>query len=408
MNESNVAASDQPATRMVPVHLGRRRFELAPQLATLRAQRPVVRMNLPNGAQVWLVTRYDDVCEVLSDAERFGSDGRLITDPSGAWTAADPGSLIRHGDITQYDPPDHTRLRRMISPAFTAKQIRQLRPHVVEIVDATLDDMQAAGPPLDLLTTFALAVPSLIICELLGVPYADRAEFQRRSVIRFDTTIPPVVRQAAIAESVAYMTELVGRNRTKPGAGLIGTLVRDHGADTDDRELAGIGDILLLGGHETTAHMLALGTLLLLENPDCRALVAGDGDIDSVIEELLRYLTVVQTGVPRVTRTDTTLGGELLRRGDRVLCSLPSANHDGAFTPDGDRFDPRRAPTRHLAFGQGIHYCLGAPLARLELRVALPALLRRLPTLALAVPEEQIRFRPAAAIYGVRSLPVTW
>ncbi|MEV0185819.1 cytochrome P450 [Streptomyces sp. NPDC050625] len=295
----------------------------------------------------------------------------------------------------------------MIAAGFTARRVQRLRPRIESIVSAALDEMERAGPPADLVQCFALPIPSMVICELLGVPYADRAEFQQRSVIRFDGTRDMRTRMAAEAASLKYMAGLVARKRADPDEALLGTLVREHGEEVDDGELVGIGDLLLLGGHETTANMLALGSLFLLENPE-HAEAARDGEhIDEMVEELLRYLSVVQSGVPRVAREDVTLAGQHIRRGERLLCSLPSANHDDALTPEAERFDATRT-TGHLAFGHGIHYCIGAPLARLEMRLAYPALLRRFPGLGLAVASDEVAFRPSSVFYGLRELPVTW
>ncbi|MEU4097196.1 cytochrome P450 [Streptomyces sp. NPDC026673] len=398
-----------PGEFQIPVHIRRNGFDLASELAVLRANQPVTRLTLPTGSQAWLVTRHEHVREVLSDARRFGSDGRTLTDPNrGGSVAAPPESLVRHGDLTTYDPPEHGRLRRMITPGFSAKRIETLRPRIEASVAAILDAMQEAGPSVDLVQAFALPVPAMVICELLGVPYEDRAEFNKHSVIRFDGTRSRAAREAAARTSLAYMARLVAQQRANPGEGILGLLVREHGGEIDDRELAGVGDLLLLGGHETTVNMLSLGTLLLLQNPDHAATVRDGKNIDGVVEELLRYLSVVQTGVPRVARTDVTLAGQHIRRGERLLCSLPSANHDEALAPDGDRFDLGRKAGAHLAFGHGIHYCIGAPLARMEMRIAYPALLRRFPGLRLDMRFSEIPFRVSSAIYGINHLPVAW
>ncbi|MGW2051732.1 cytochrome P450 [Streptomyces sp. NPDC001858] len=268
--------------------------------------------------------------------------------------------------------------------------------------------MARSGPGVDLVSSFALPIPSFVICELLGVPYADRDDFQKRSLIRFDAKRHPTVRKAALDASLHYMAGIVARQRRAPGEGLIGTLIREHGEELDDEELTGICDLLLLGGFETTAHMLALSSLLLMQNPRYIDLLR-DERLPELIEELLRYLSVVQTGIPRVAHGDTTLAGQRIRRGERLLCWLPSGNRDIEAFPDSpDRFRPRRNPRGHLAFGHGIHHCLGAPLARMELRVALPALFERFPELTLQVPVEKLHFRRYSAVYGLDALPVVW
>ncbi|MCK2214799.1 cytochrome P450 [Actinomadura sp. ATCC 31491] len=388
----------------VPVHLRRDGLDPAPELARLRAERPVTKVRLPRGAEVWLVTRYDDVREVLGDAARFSS-----ADGVRAGLGRPTPRQGAFGVLIGYDPPDHTRLRRLLAPEFTVRRMERLRPRVEAIVAGHLDAMAAAGPPADLVTSFALPVPSLVICELLGVPYADRAEFQQRSARRLSVTLDAEAQVAAGLESQAYLRELVARQRSDPGDDLIGMLVREHGAGLADEELVGLADLLLLAGHETTANMLALGTLLLLRDPEQRELVRRGQDVDRAVEELLRYLSVVHAVLPRTAREDVVLAGERIRAGDVLLCSLPAANRDPAVGGDPERFDVSRRPASgHVAFGHGVHHCLGAPLARLELRVAFPALLRRFPGLRLAAPVEELAFKSLAVIYGVESLPVTW
>jgi cytochrome P450 len=211
------------------------------------------------------------------------------------------------------------------------------------------------------------------------------------------------------AASIDYLLGLIARQRAEPGDGLLGTLIREQGDTLDDRELAGLADGLLVGGHETTASMLALGTLVLLGDDDRAAAVrSGTAGAERVVEELLRYLTVVQVAFPRFARTDTRIGDREVAAGDLVLCSLAAADRDPALGPGMEDVDLRRAPAAHLAFGYGIHHCLGAPLARIELRIALPALLRRFPGLRLAADPAQLRFRERSIVYGVEQLPVAW
>ncbi|MCW7944322.1 cytochrome P450 [Streptomyces hygroscopicus] len=391
----------------IPLHLRRNRFALTDELARLRAHEPVTHVTLPSGATAWLITQYEHVRHVLSDPVRFGNDGRAVPDPSSGHVGGVPSNFpARHGDLTAYDPPEHGRLRRLVAAGFTARRVQRLRPRVESIVSAVVDAMEEAGPPADLVQSFAAPIPSMVICELLGVPYADRAEFQQRTITRFDGTRDVRTRMSAETASLKYMAALVARKRADPDDGLLGTLVREHGDEMDDGELVGIGDLLLFGGHETTANMLALGALFLLENPEHAEAARDDERIGEIVEELLRYLSVVQSGVPRIAREDVTLAGRRIRRGERLLCSLSSANHDDALTPEAERFDATRRAA-HLAFGHGIHYCVGAPLARMEMRLAYPALLRRFPGLGLAVASDEVAFRPSV-FYGLRELPVTW
>jgi cytochrome P450 len=364
---------------------------------------PTIRTALGTSAR--LVTRYADVREVLGDAERFTNTGLpRLPAPDGQ-----DGADFRAGNLLATDPPEHTRLRRLLTGEFTVKRIRRLEPRIAEIVDDHLDAMVAAGPPADLVSAFALPVPSLVICELLGVPYADRATFQGRAARQIDLSLPLEERGRVAAESRAYMGELVDRARAEPGDDMLGMLVREHGDDLTRPELVGIAGLLLIAGHETTANMLGLGTLALLRAPDQLALVRDDPHaVAPAIEELLRWLSVVHSGIPRTVRHDTTVGGTPVAQGELLVLSLPAANRDPATVDDPDRLDVTRAIAPHVAFGHGVHHCLGAPLARAEMAVAFPALFRRFPGLAPAVPFEEIEFRSATVVHGLRALPVTW
>ena len=311
--------------------------------------------------------------------------------------------------LLAFDPPEHTRLRRMLTPEFTVRRMRRLEPRIVEIVADHLDELERAGSPADLVPTFALPIPSLVICELLGVPYADRAEFQARSGRLLDLSLPMDDRRELAAENQAYMDELVARAQADPGADMLGMLVREHGSDLTAAELSGIGSLLLIAGHETTSNMLGLGTLALLRHPDQLAAVRDDPQAAApAVEEMLRWVSIVHTGVARITTTDVQVAGRQIPAGELVLCALPAANRDPALITDPQRLDVRRGVPGHLAFGHGVHHCLGAPLARMELRIAFPALLRRFPELALAVPYEDISFRAYHFVYGLHALPVSW
>lgn len=364
-----------------------------PDFADLR-RRPILqaRSRLPDGTaqNMWLLTRYDDVRAFLAAPD---TSNRL----------ASLGGLQQPGFFVFAETPDHTRLRRLLTPEFTARRITALRPRVVEIVDTFLDDLAQAGPGVDLVPMLAAPLPSRIICELLGVPFADREQFERRSIELISGE--PERQSAVLAEMNAFMGELVARHRADPGDHLLGRLIQDHSGDVSDEELVGVGNLLLMAGHVTTTSMIASGVLLLLQHPEQLALVRDDPSVAaSAVEELLRFLTVESGGVPRLVTRDLMIGDQVIRAGDVVRVMLPSANRDAEFVSDADRFDVRREPGRHLAFGHGIHRCLGAPLARLELGILLPALLRRFPTLRLAGPESGLEFDNAA----VRALPVAW
>ncbi|HVH23711.1 MAG TPA: cytochrome P450 [Pseudonocardia sp.] len=391
----------------IPLHMRRDRFDPIPELATIREDEGVRELQTDFGARVYLVARYADVREVLGDARRFSNDS-AFRPPEDTRTDAER-ERDRAGNLLALDPPDHTRLRRMLTPEFTVHRMRRLEPRIVEIVEEQLDQFARSGPPADLVAGFALPVPSLVICELLGVPYADRDEFQSRSGLLLDLSLPMDQRRELARENREYMTALVARAEANPGEDMLGMLVREHGHDLTRDELIGIGELLLIAGHETTSNMLGLGTLALLRNPDQLALVRDDPTASApAVEELLRWISIVHTGVVRTTTTEVELSGTRIGPGELVLCALPTANRDPALITDPERLDVRRGAPGHVAFGHGVHHCLGAPLARMEMRIAFPALLRRFPTLALAVPEPELAFRAHHFVYGLHELPVTW
>ena len=381
-------------------------FTLLPEVEALRASGETARVATPFGHEATMFSRYADVRELHGDPSRFRLDG-VPAPPALIAAGRDTAEFRRRqaGNLLGQDPPDHTRLRRMLTGEFTVKRMKRLVPRVEEIVTEHLDAMEQAGRA-ELVTDFALPVPSMVICELLGVPYDDRAEFTERSALSLDSTISAPERMRLADESRAYMTSLVDRHRADPGEDLLGMLIREHSDDVSDDELIGIGNLLLVAGHETTSNMLSLGTLALLEHPDQLARVRDDPSaVDAAVEELLRWLTVVHGGFPRAVVEDTTIGGHPVARGELVISSLAAANHDPEVVDRPDDLDITRAPAPHLAFGHGIHHCLGAPLARIEMRVAFPALLNRFPDLHLAGEPE---FRHRTLIYGLRRLPLAW
>jgi cytochrome P450 len=393
----------------LPVHMQRNGFDPAPELAELREGEGITRIRTAFGMDAWIVTRFADVREVLSDPARF-SNSRLqdVRRPPG-FPPLSPEERSRQiaGNLLAADPPEHTRLRRMLTPEFTVRRMRRLEPRIRDIVDEHLDAMERHGPPADLVAEFALPVPSLVICELLGVPYADRSAFQERSNRQLDLRLPVEDRLRAGRESRSYMAELVARAQSDPGEDMLGMLVREHGDDLTTDELIGIASLLLIAGHETTANMLALGTLALLRHPDQLAIVRDEPErVDSAVEELLRWLTIVHTGTAKMATVDTEIAGQPIAAGDLVMCALPTANRDPELRADPDRLDVTRGGVGHVAFGHGIHHCLGAPLARMEMKIGFPALLRRFPGLA-EVPGTA-EFRSFNIIYGMRSLQVTW
>jgi cytochrome P450 len=376
-----------------------------PELLALRDHDRVARVTSPFGAPAWLVTRHEDVKAVLADTTRFSNAAPL---PALA-NASEEEKQSTAGNLLLSDPPEHRRLRRMLSGQFTVRRMRELVPRVERIVEDHLDAMERTGPPADLVADFALPVPSLVICELLGVPWDERGEFQDRSARQMDLSLPEHERAVLLHELHQYLSELVLRSRREPGDDLLGMLVREHGDELTVAESAGIALLLLVAGHETTANMISLGTLALLRHPDQLAAVRDDpAATDPAVEELLRWLSIIHTGVQRTATVDVELAGVTITAGDAVLLSLPVANRDPEFIAGPDELDIGRGEVGHLGFGHGAHHCLGAPLARLEMRVAFPALLRRFPALSLAIPDDEVEFRVFSSVYGVAALPVTW
>ncbi|MFG2761658.1 cytochrome P450 [Streptomyces wuyuanensis] len=375
----------------------------SPDLRRLRLEEPVSRRRGKRQSgepcDAWFVTRYKDVREVLASPHVSSSrqDG-------GGLGGGQPGFLV------SMDPPDHTRIRRMLTAQFTVKRIQALRPRLEEIVTAQLNEMERIGSPADLMSHFALPFSALVICELLGVPYEDRADFQRRTEIMLDFSLPPEMHAKNYRETHEYIAALIAKHRKDPGEDILGTLVRERGDEISDPELIGISSFLLVAGHETTANTIGVGTLLLLQHPEqMEAMRRGEGDYPrSAVEEILRYYSVVHTGTPRWAKRDLVLSGQRIKAGDMIIVSLASANHDEELLNDAGEFDVTRKPSRHVTFGHGIHQCLGQHLARTQLAVAFPALLDRFPGMRLAVPESELSYRTRGLAGGVTSLPLEW
>lgn len=393
-----------------PLHMRRNAFDPTPDLGEIRENDGVRTVISALGNPVHLVTRHEDVKAVLSDHERFSNSRPPgFTLPGAPAMSEEELASTRAGNLLGLDPPEHQRLRRMLTAEFTIRRMKRLEPRIAEIVDTRLDAMAAAGPPSDLVADFALPIPSLVICELLGVPYADRDDFQHRSTLQLDLSLPIAERLALQRQSRDYMRGLVERARQDPGEDILGMLIRDHGSELSDDELVGIAGLLLLAGHETTSNMLGLGVLALLRHPDQLATVRDDPDaVGPAVEELLRWLSIVQNAIPRFTTTEVEVAGVRIPAGELVFASLPAGNRDPDFIDSPDVLDISRGAPGHLAFGHGVHHCLGAPLARMEMRIAFPSLLRRFPALRLAEPFESVQYRSFHFIYGLKSLAVTW
>jgi cytochrome P450 len=375
-------------------------FDPPAELAELREQRPLTRMAYPDGHVGWLVTNHELTRAVLGDT-RFSSRYELmhLPFPGPEMPSAPPG------DMTGIDPPEHTRFRQLLAGHFTVRRMRLLTERVEQVCAERLDAMAEQGPPTDLVTAFAQPVPALMICELLGVPYADHDFFQRQALALTSTSAPMEEKGAALNALYDYLRDLVLAKRKNPTDDLLSDLTT---SDLDDVELGGIGSFLLGAGLDTTSNMIALGTFALLTNPDqLAALRDGRSGVEQAVEELLRYLTIAHTNV-RAALTDVELGGEVIRAGETVTVSMQAANRDPARYPDPDVLDLSRHAVGHVALGYGIHQCLGQQLARVEMRAAFPALLTRFPTLRLAVDPAEVPMRTDSNIYGVRELPVTW
>ncbi|MEU5300693.1 cytochrome P450 [Streptomyces noursei] len=379
-------------------------FDPAPGITDAARTEPIARATLWDGSACWLVTSHQDVRTVLGDP-RFSADAHR---PGFPFLTAGAREIVGAGrTFIRMDDPDHARLRRMLTADFMVKKVEAMRPEVQQLADDLLDRMTAGRTSADLVTDFALPLPSLVICLLLGVPYEDHEFFQERSRILLSLRSTPEEVRASQDELVEYLTRLAQAKREKPDDGIVSRLVAR--GELADGDIATMGRLLLVAGHETTANMTALSTLALLRNPDQLArLRAEPALVKGAVEELLRYLTIVHNGVPRIATEDVVVGGRTIRAGEGVLCMINSANRDAGVFPDADALDVARDARRHVAFGFGVHQCLGQPLARVELQIAVETLLRRLPDLRLAVPYEEIPFRDDMAIYGVHSLPIAW
>ncbi|MEV4601860.1 cytochrome P450 [Amycolatopsis sp. NPDC049253] len=383
-------------------------FDPPPRARELQEAGPLARVRLWDGSTPWLVTRYADQRALLADA-RVSAD---ITRPGYPSPAPLPpgGSAI---SFILMDNPEHARLRRMVTAPFTVRRIEALRPAVQKIVDDSLDAMLAGPNPVDLVEAFALPVPSLVICELLGVPYRDHDFFQANSKVIIKRDADPAERAAGHAALLGYLDELMGEKLAHRQDDLLSGLAdRVEAGELTRAEAAQMGVLLLIAGHETTANMIALGTLTLLRHPDQLALVRETDDpavIAGAVEELLRYLTITHNGRRRVAIEDIEIAGETIRAGEGLIMANDIANRDESVFPDPDGLDVRRPDSRrHVAFGFGVHQCLGQPLARLELQVVCNTLYRRVPTLALAAGLDEIPFKHNGSVYGVYELPVTW
>jgi len=390
----------------VTLPLKRAGLDPLPEMARVQAEEPVKKLADLFGKGVWLVSGYDEAREVLAGgAELWSNDlGQFVSQEGRS-------AEEQIGGLGMTDPPLHTQLRKYLTPEFTMRRLARLQQGIEAIVEQRLDAMEAAGRdgrPVDMVAEFAFAVPFDVICDLLGLPVDDRARFLELGVARFDLTEGGAGAFGAAAHTREFLINAVREQRENPGDGLIGALLEEHGDELDDVTLGGIADGVFLGGYETSASMLALGAYLIATTPKAGEMLRSeDGEqVNRVVEELLRHLCVVQLAFLRFAKTDVEVGGVLIKEGDAVGVSLLAANRDPRLAPDLDTFDPTREPTRHLAFGWGMHRCVGAELARMELRTALRMLAERFPDLTMAADISELEFRKLSAVYGVEALPV--
>jgi cytochrome P450 len=397
----------------------------------LREHDPVGRVPMPNGQTLWIVTRYDDGLAILRDHQRFGNDpGNVYSQEQ---LEAMYGQLLAHlsdeqiGRVKQVDeaisrqllgvdPPDHTRLRKLVSRSFTPKYVDALRPRVQAIADELLDQMAervAAGEQVtDLIESYAFPLPLTVIAEMLGIPMDMRESFKvwSNAAVTFDPTKPGDMElNDKLFEFVEYLRQLIAEKRERPGDDLLSGLVQvgEDGDRLSEPELLAMAFLLIVAGHETTVNLIGNAMLLFFEHPDQMEKLAADPELArGAVEEVLRHTGPVEHSLSRWVREDVVVAGHPIPAGDQVMVVLASANRDPAHFPDPDRFDITREPGRHLAFGMGIHACLGAPLARIEGQIALNSLLARFPNIRLAAPRESLQWRSGSLIRGVVALPV--
>ncbi|MEV8636016.1 cytochrome P450 [Streptosporangium sp. NPDC051023] len=383
-------------------------FAPAPGYRKLREHPEISQVRMPTGLPAWAVTRYGDVRSMLSDP-RFSSNMRdpgfpLLAEHMRPTDAFDT-SLIG------MDAPEHTAARRAVAGEFTVRRAKTLRPRIQRIVDDHLDRMLAGPKPADLVEALAFPVPLLVICELLGVPNADRDLFQRCSSLLMDGDSPEQA-GAALGELLSYLDRLVTEKEREPGDDLLGRQIRRRGQPgvADHKGLVELAFMLLMAGHEAPANIIALGTVALLEHPDQLAPILADAaGIPNAVEELIRYFTIAEVATSRVATDDVGLGDVTIRAGEGVLGLISGANRDPEVFDDPDELLLDRAGARnHLGFGFGSHQCLGQNLARLELQTVFEALFLRVPGLRLAVPFGELRFKDDSINYGLHALPVTW
>lgn len=367
------------------------------------------RVKMADGRDMWLVTRLD-LAKVVYTDKRFSSDRRHANFPGSVQGKNAVGKL--RPLMIAIDGAEHAQKRREIALDFTMRRARELQPRVQEFTDQFIDTMLSNGPPVDLMEALALPVPSLVTCEHLGVPYEDHGYFEELALKLLQRGTTDEERVGLVGKLRGYLSKLISDKEKSPGTDFISSQILAKGGRlTEDQhqDLIGLGFLLLVAGHETTANMIGLGVVALLENPDQLAAIKADpSKIPNAVEELLRYFTIVETVNGRVATDDIELGGVLIKAGDGVIVAGATADRDEELFPDGDRLDIERSTRHHLAFGHGPHRCIGDNIARVELQIVYETLFRRIPNIHLTMPYDQLPFKYDANFYGLYELPVTW
>jgi cytochrome P450 len=383
-------------------------FDPPPEYAALRADRPVTQVTLWDGTLAWLVTGYDEVRRLLTHpgvSSMLDRPGYPELSPGGNRTNQVGESFVN------MDAPRHQIHRRMLSRDFGLQKITELRPHIREIVAQLVEEMTAGVRTADLVSSLALPVPSMVICEILGVPSRDREYFHEKACATLSLSSHPEEVRRAYEEIVDYLRELVSMKRRAPADDLVSRLLTQQvePGNLTEEELVVMVHLLLMAGHETTANMIALGILALLDQPGQYVVLRENRELlPGAVEELLRYLSIVHLSPRRVAIEDLDIAGRRIRAGEGLLLLVSAANRDPSVFPDPDLLDLLRRPRNQIAFGYGMHLCLGQHLARAELEVTFDAVLERLPNLRLDVPIDSIRFKSDMIVYGVHELPVSW
>ena len=381
-------------------------FDPPPGMIDLLMNQPIARVRLWNGQEPWLVTTYDAVKAVLQ-SKSFSSDVRKPGYPKVSASLAQ----FTEGLLNHMDPPEHDEYRRMLAPEFMVKRMERLRPEVQTIVDRLIDDLIKVGPPADLVANLAFPVPATVTCAMLGVPYEQQDFFVSCAETFLGGVASADEAAAASKELSSFLGELIKEKSTSPTDDVLGYMASEHvarGAISIDALIA-IAMLLLIAGFDTTANMISLGLLTLMQHPEQLDLLRAEpAQIPAAVEELLRFLTITHRGRHKTAIEDVTIAGQLIRAGEGVIAAQDCANRDPAVFTCPNDLDVRREARHHLAFGHGVHQCIGAALARIELQVAYETILRRLPTLRVAASLEELEFKHDAAVYGIRALPVTW